>query len=90
MILHISREQACLVPVSDWPMRALVREKYRPYHDRENGTWTIARWWWEADVTPDAEMLDALHAAAERFARYLRAGDVQVGEAVKEQNVLAL
>src|SRR5437870_1924916 len=28
-------KQACLVPVSDWPMRALVREKFRPYHDRE-------------------------------------------------------
>lgn len=28
-------KQACLVPVSDWPMRALVRAKYRPYHDRE-------------------------------------------------------
>jgi len=28
-------KQACLVPVSDWPMRALVRERFRPYHDRE-------------------------------------------------------
>ena len=28
-------KQACLVPASDWPMRALVREKFRPYHDRE-------------------------------------------------------
>jgi uncharacterized protein len=28
-------KQACLVPVSDWPQRALIREKYRPYHDRE-------------------------------------------------------
>jgi uncharacterized protein len=28
-------KQACLVPVSDWPMRALIREKYQPYHDRE-------------------------------------------------------
>ena len=28
-------KQACLVPSSDWPMRALIREKYRPYHDRE-------------------------------------------------------
>src|SRR5437867_4406432 len=28
-------KQACLVPVSDWPMRALTREKFRPYHDRE-------------------------------------------------------
>ena len=33
---NLSRDvQACLVPVSDWPMRALVREKFRPYHDRE-------------------------------------------------------
>src|SRR5437588_12889805 len=28
-------KQACLVPTSDWPMRALIRERYRPYHDRE-------------------------------------------------------
>src|SRR5205085_59463 len=28
-------KQACLVPVSDWPKRALIREVYRPYHDRE-------------------------------------------------------
>jgi uncharacterized protein YcaQ len=28
-------KMACLVPVSDWPMRALIRQKYRPYHDRE-------------------------------------------------------
>ncbi len=28
-------KMACLVPVSDWPMRTLVREKFRPYHDRE-------------------------------------------------------
>src|SRR6266568_7737892 len=33
---HLEGEdQACLVPVSDWPMRALIREKYQPYHDRE-------------------------------------------------------
>ena len=28
-------KQACLVPVSDWPKRALIRERFRPYHDRE-------------------------------------------------------
>jgi len=28
-------KMACLVPISDWPKRALIREKYRPYHDRE-------------------------------------------------------
>ena len=28
-------KQACLVQVSDWPMRASIRERYRPYHDRD-------------------------------------------------------
>src|SRR5258706_16332338 len=28
-------KQACLVPTSDWPMRVLIRQKYRPYHDRD-------------------------------------------------------
>lgn len=28
-------KMACLVPVSDWPMRTLIRQKHRPYHDRE-------------------------------------------------------
>lgn len=48
----------------------------------ENGTWAIARWWWEDDVTPDAEMLDALSAATTRFMHYLNAKDVRVSEEV--------
>lgn len=28
-------KQACLVPSSDWPQRAIIRDMYRPYHDRE-------------------------------------------------------
>lgn len=28
-------KQACLVPISDWSSRALVRERYRAYHDQE-------------------------------------------------------
>src|SRR5690348_12781040 len=27
-------KQACLVPISDWPQRALIRDMYRPYHDQ--------------------------------------------------------
>lgn len=50
----------------------------------EKGIWTIARWWWEADVTPDAEMLDALRDMVERFMYYLRAGAIVVGEGVDE------
>src|SRR5581483_2683843 len=28
-------KQACLVPIADWPFRARIRDRYRPYHDRE-------------------------------------------------------
>lgn len=28
-------KMTCLVPVGDWAKRALIRERYRPYHDRE-------------------------------------------------------
>ncbi|HLW03696.1 MAG TPA: crosslink repair DNA glycosylase YcaQ family protein [Ktedonobacterales bacterium] len=44
----------------------------------ERGIWTVARWWWEADVTPTPDLLDALHVAAEHFAHYLRARSVRV------------
>jgi uncharacterized protein YcaQ len=44
----------------------------------EGGVWTIARWWWEPDVTPTPDLLDALHVAAENFAHYLRATGVRV------------
>jgi uncharacterized protein YcaQ len=48
----------------------------------EKGTWTISRWWWESDITPDAELLDALRTAAEGFLHYLRADGVCIGEDV--------
>jgi uncharacterized protein YcaQ len=46
----------------------------------EKGIWTISQWWWEPAITPDAELLDALRAAAEKFLCYLRADGVRVGE----------
>src|SRR5260370_26689952 len=39
----------------------------------ERGKWTITRWWWQPDVTPTADLLDALHVAADNFAHYLGA-----------------
>jgi len=48
----------------------------------EKGVWTISRWWWEPDVTPGAELLEALRAAAEGFLYYLGAGGVCAGEDV--------
>jgi len=50
----------------------------------EKGVWTIARWWWEPDVTPGAELLDALRTAVEDFLRYLHADGVRLGEGVDE------
>ncbi len=48
----------------------------------ERGVWTISHWWWEPDVTPDADLLDALRITIEGFLHYLRAGEVCVGEDV--------
>ncbi|HEX7734557.1 MAG TPA: crosslink repair DNA glycosylase YcaQ family protein [Ktedonobacteraceae bacterium] len=44
----------------------------------ERGCWTITRWWWEPDVTPTADLLDALQTATGSFVRYLRADSVSV------------
>jgi hypothetical protein len=48
----------------------------------EKGTWTISRWWWESDITPDADLLDALRTAVKNFLHYLRADGVCIGENV--------
>ncbi len=50
----------------------------------EKDTWTISRWWWEPDVIPDADLLDALGKAIEDFLRYLRADRVSYGANVDE------
>ncbi|MDQ2886853.1 MAG: winged helix DNA-binding domain-containing protein [Chloroflexota bacterium] len=50
----------------------------------EKGVWNILRWWWEPDVVPDAEMLDALRLAAQNFLHYLCANDVRVDESVED------
>jgi len=48
----------------------------------ERGSWTITRWWWEPDVTPTIDLLDALQTAAKNFALYLRASSVRVEASV--------
>jgi uncharacterized protein len=48
----------------------------------DKGIWTISRWWWEPDITPDADLLVALRIAIEDFLRYLRADRVCIGEDV--------
>jgi len=48
----------------------------------EKGTWTISRWWWESNITPDADLMDALLTAVENFLHYLCADGVCIGENV--------
>jgi len=48
----------------------------------EKGIWTISRWWWEPDITPGADLLDALRTAVEDFLHYLRAEEVYIGDEV--------
>ena len=48
----------------------------------EKGVWTILHWWWEPDIIPDADLLDALSTAIENFLHYLRADRVCFGENV--------
>lgn len=50
----------------------------------EKGTWTIARWWWEPDIVPDADMLDALRVAVKNFLCYLRATDMRIHEDINK------
>ena len=40
--------------------------------------WHLYAWWWEEDVTPDAEMLGALVTAVSAFRRYLGAEKVKL------------
>lgn len=46
----------------------------------EGKTWTINRWWWEADIVPDAELLNALREAIGQFLWYLDADAVHIAD----------
>ncbi|HJT55307.1 MAG TPA: crosslink repair DNA glycosylase YcaQ family protein [Ktedonobacteraceae bacterium] len=48
----------------------------------EKGIWTISRWWWEPDISLDADLLDALRVAIENFLYYLRADGIHLAEGV--------
>jgi uncharacterized protein YcaQ len=48
----------------------------------EKDNWIISRWWWEPDIIPNADLLDALGIAIENFLHYLRADMVCYGENV--------
>jgi uncharacterized protein YcaQ len=48
----------------------------------EKDTLIISRWWWEPDVTINADLLDATARAIENFLHYLRSDRVCYGESM--------
>jgi uncharacterized protein YcaQ len=59
-----------------------------PVFDKRARVLTIAGWWWEIGVRPDAAMKAALAACVSEFADYLGAIDVRLGERVAGQRGL--
>ena len=51
--------------------------------------WHLYAWWWEEDVTPDAEMLGALEAAVSAFRRYLGAEELRLPEGLDAETEAA-
>ncbi|MBN1935693.1 MAG: YcaQ family DNA glycosylase [Anaerolineae bacterium] len=45
--------------------------RFEPGREKKNGALTIANWWWEEGVTPDADMQCALGECFARFLAYL-------------------
>lgn len=49
---------------------------------RDGDVWRVARWWWEADVRPTADLIAAVRDAAQRFLRYLGATSISLAEGI--------
>ncbi len=59
-----------------------------PVFDKQARVLTMAGWWWETGVRPDAAMKAALATCVSDFAAYLGATDVRLGERVAGQRGL--
>lgn len=60
-----------------------------PAFDRASKVFTIKNWWWENGVDKkDAAMLIALQDCVKDFGRYLGAGGVKLGDAIKRDRLL--
>ncbi len=59
-----------------------------PRFDKKTQTLTVAGWWWEREVRPNATMRHALAAAVDAFARYLGAAQVCLAESVTGNSFL--
>ena len=62
--------------------------RVEPIFDRKARVLTIVNWWWEAGVVPDDAMIAALAECLAAFGRYLGAGEIRLGEPVREDPVM--
>ena len=59
-----------------------------PRFDKTTRTLTVAGWWWEKGIRPNASMRQALVASLNAFARYLGAGEVRLAESLADDKLL--
>ncbi|MCG8571872.1 MAG: winged helix DNA-binding domain-containing protein [Spirochaetes bacterium] len=50
--------------------------RFEPQFDKKQKVFTIANWWWEAEVKLDDEMEEALIEAFQNFTKYLKADSI--------------
>lgn len=62
--------------------------RFEPAFDKKTRELVVANWWWEEGVRPDDAMCAALTRCLGEFARYLDAGQVQLGEKVSGKKSL--
>jgi uncharacterized protein YcaQ len=63
--------------------------RVEPILDKRESVLTIAGWWWEKGVRPNAAMRNTLATCVTEFARYLGAVEVRLGDAVAGDKRLA-
>jgi len=62
--------------------------RVEPVFDKKARVLTIAGWWWEKGVRPNAAMRDALRTCVAEFAAYLGADGIRLSETVAEDKRL--
>jgi hypothetical protein len=62
--------------------------RVEPIYDKKARVLTIAGWWWEKGIRPNAAMRDALRTCVAEFAAYLGADRIRVSDTVAEDKRL--
>jgi len=61
--------------------------RFEPKLYRKGEPFTIEKWWWEADVAIDENLLDACRQGLLKFARYLEADQIEASTIFDDYNI---